>query len=162
MFRLAQRDTRAPRVLRRSPSSLRLANTGLGATPANTLQSSLVHDQLFARARDALVLADLRSSRIFAWNPAAEELFGYSAAEAIGQSFEVLLAPEVVRLYREQVAHYVRTGDAEILTGRGPLRVSALTNGGAEIRVELSSAPLEAPRGSGCVLLTFRRVEEAP
>lgn len=34
------------------------------------------------------------SLRILRWNPAAEQLFGYSAAEALGQSFETLIVPE--------------------------------------------------------------------
>jgi PAS domain S-box-containing protein len=39
---------------------------------------------------DAVVAAD-PSGRILAWNPAAQVLFGYSAAEAIGQSLQALL-----------------------------------------------------------------------
>lgn len=35
--------------------------------------------------------------RIIRWNPAAERIFGYSEAEALGRSFEELIIPESVR-----------------------------------------------------------------
>ncbi|MGQ9780751.1 MAG: PAS domain S-box protein [Nitrososphaeria archaeon] len=41
-------------------------------------------------APDALVCFD-RQGRIFLWNKAAEDVFGYSAAEAIGRSVTLLL-----------------------------------------------------------------------
>lgn len=47
--------------------------------------------ELFGSIRDALVVADARSGRIVLWNPAAEAMFGYSAAEAAGMMIEALV-----------------------------------------------------------------------
>src|SRR5712691_5847716 len=46
---------------------------------------------LFDRLLDAVVIARLATGRIVLWTPAAEKLFGYTAAEAIGQSIEILM-----------------------------------------------------------------------
>ncbi len=92
---------------------------------------------LFALFRDAVVVGDLDTGRIVQWNPAAEHLFGYSGAEAIGRDVQSLMPPAVARLHRERLAHYARTGEAAVLNGRAPLEMPALTRSGAEIRVEI-------------------------
>ncbi len=48
--------------------------------------------QLLDLARDALVIHDLDRT-IRYWNAGAERLFGYKAAQALGQSFESLMGP---------------------------------------------------------------------
>lgn len=52
--------------------------------------------RLFYLTSEAIVAADLETGRILLWNPAAERLFGYTSAEAIGMRLEVLV-PEDVR-----------------------------------------------------------------
>jgi len=44
-------------------------------------------------ATDAIILMD-NQGQISYWNPAAEEMFGYTAEEAVGQELHTLLAPE--------------------------------------------------------------------
>jgi len=69
----------------------------------------------------------------------------------------MLMTPAVARLHREQIAHYLRSGDADVLSGRGPLAMPALALGGDEVRVELSLTPIETS-GSPArwILMTFR------
>lgn len=50
---------------------------------------------LVAKAADAIVIAD-RDGRILSWNTGAEAMFGYSAAEAIGATLD-LIVPERLR-----------------------------------------------------------------
>ena len=52
--------------------------------------------RLFWAMADAVVVVDVDSGRIVLWNPAAETLFGYSAAEAIDLPVEALV-PDPVR-----------------------------------------------------------------
>src|SRR5690242_1287740 len=49
--------------------------------------------QLFWIVQEAAIAADADSGRIVLWNPAAEHLFGYSAAEVSGRCLEELLIP---------------------------------------------------------------------
>jgi PAS domain-containing protein len=46
---------------------------------------------LFESIRDAIIVADAHTGRIALWNTAAESIFGYSRAEALGMSVEELL-----------------------------------------------------------------------
>jgi PAS domain S-box-containing protein len=52
-------------------------------------------EQLVSSYGDAIVVADA-SGAITLWNPAAERLFGYSAAEALGRTLDIIM-PEPLR-----------------------------------------------------------------
>ncbi|MBA2720477.1 MAG: PAS domain S-box protein, partial [Chloroflexi bacterium] len=65
----------------------------LAATPAGNLGPSFavaIRDEIVRQSLDAIVIAD-PESRIRVWNPAAEELYGIRADEAIGQRFPDLV-----------------------------------------------------------------------
>lgn len=75
------------------------------------------------------------------WNHKAEELFGYTAGEAIGQNLHQLIVPE---RYREKTLAGLRQFAK---TGAGPvvgktLELTALRKGGAEFPIELSISPM--------------------
>jgi PAS domain S-box-containing protein len=117
---------------------------------------------LFELFRDAVVVGDVDTGKIVLWNVAAEYLFGYSAAEAIGENVESLLPAAVVHVLREGLAHFTRTGETVVLNGRVPLEMSALTRRGDEVRVELTLAPLRPASAATAesrarhILLMFR------
>src|SRR3712207_6203336 len=46
--------------------------------------------RLFGAVRDAVIVAEADSGRIVLWNPAAEEIFGYSPSEALGLKIDAL------------------------------------------------------------------------
>jgi PAS domain S-box-containing protein len=106
-----------------------------------------------------MVVGDLESGCIVQWNAAAERLFDYQAAQAIGKPMDMLMPPAVARLHRERLAHYARTGETEVLDPRECLYTPALTCGGDEIRTELLVVPVEPPSAGVArrhVLLIFR------
>jgi len=63
---------------------------------------------------DALITID-SDDRVLSFNPAAEKMFGYSGAEIIGASIELLMEEEIARLHKEYLRHYLETGEARVL-----------------------------------------------
>jgi PAS domain S-box-containing protein len=87
--------------------------------------------ELLARMRDAIVVADAESGRIVAWNRAAERLFGYAAAEAIGQPL-AMLAPE----QPTAGGHHPLAGP--LVESDSPRELVARRKDGSELRIELT------------------------
>src|SRR5947209_16762981 len=117
--------TRTPRAGGSPGARLRIANHHPSA-PVETPQSAITSEHLFVLSRDALVVGDIRSGRIVRWNPAAERLFGYSAAHAMGRPMDVLMPSAVARLHRERIGHYAPTAEAGVRMGRPPPPILAL------------------------------------
>jgi PAS domain S-box-containing protein len=112
---------------------------------------------LFVHTTDAVIVGDTQTGRIASWNPAAERLFGWSAAEAIGQPIEILMPPAIVGLHQHGLALYRHSGRGNLIDSGAPIEVPALTRDGVEIRVELSLVNLDGPGGTNrYVLATLR------
>jgi two-component system sensor kinase FixL len=71
-------------------------------------------DAIFTAAVDGIIVINDRGV-IEAFNPAAERLFGYVAAEAIGQNVNVLMPSPYHEEHDAYVARYQATGDAQII-----------------------------------------------
>lgn len=118
----------------------------------------LAHD-----SPDAIVYADA-DGMIGFWNTSAERIFGFSAAEALGQSLDIII-PESLRArhwngYRETV----RTGRSRYGAG-DVLAVPALRKDGTRISVEFTILPFRdtAGRTSGMAAMlrdVTKRFEE--
>src|SRR3981081_132645 len=92
---------------------------GLDESDVNVADFSI--GALFDRLLDAVVIARIATGRIVLWNPAAEKLFGYSAAEAIGQSLEILMPTPIAEVHRAGLERYMRAGHG-LLIDSGPQR----------------------------------------
>ena len=68
---------------------------------------------VFASSLDATVMMD-SEGRAVLWNPAAEKMFGYTAAEMLGQPLHDLLAPAGPR------SGFLANFPAFLETGKGP------------------------------------------
>lgn len=105
---------------------------------------SLLAERVLACMMEAVIHAD-RQGLIALWNPAAETMFGFSTAEAIGQSLDIII-PERLR-----EAHW-RGFNAAIASGRTrlngrPTVTRALHKSGATLYVEMSFAMVCATTG---------------
>jgi two-component system cell cycle sensor histidine kinase/response regulator CckA len=91
------------------------------------------NDAIFSRSLDR---------KIVSWNPAAERLFGWTAAEAIGQSTEILVPPDLeegAARIRALLAQGVAVVDFE---------TERLTKDGRRIPVSLTYSPIKDASGT--------------
>ena len=104
------------------------------------LDTGLVASALVAGAPAAIVAVD-SSRRIREFNPAAEELFGRSRAEALGLDMPEALVPERYRqMFVDAMAGYLATGDTTAVTQK--VRLRALRADGTERPIELTPMPV--------------------
>lgn len=89
-------------------------------------------------ALDCIITMDA-SGRVREFNPAAERVFGFSRAEAVGKELAELIIPSRMReQHRRGLAHYLKTGEGPLLGKR--IEIAALRRDGSEILVELAIA----------------------
>jgi len=82
------------------------------------------------------------TGRITFWNPRAEQIFGWSRDEAVGQVMAELIVPEHLRgPQSDGLRDFLRTGHATILDRR--IETTALRRGGGEFPVELAITHVE-------------------
>jgi PAS domain S-box-containing protein len=87
-------------------------------------------------ALDAIVLMD-HGGHITSFNPAAERMFGYSRAEAIGRPLAEVMIPEALRAQHQAgLERYLQGGDAKVL-GRH-VELPARRRDGSEFPAEIA------------------------
>lgn len=86
-------------------------------------------------ANDAYISLD-EHGRVAAWNRVAEETFGWSAREAIGNALDQLIIPaEMGGAHRHGMARFLATGEAKVLNQR--LELPAVRKDGTSLVVEV-------------------------
>jgi len=89
---------------------------------------------------DAIISKDLHSV-ITTWNAAAERLFGYTAAEAIGQSI-LMLIPERLRGEEDDIIARIKRGESV-----PPFETTRRRKDGRDISVSLTISPIRSRAG---------------
>jgi len=108
-------------------------------TKTNNLETPIDHQQLVEVIGDAVVVADT-SGAITLWNPAAERLFGFTQAEALGNSLDLII-PE--RLRERHWAGYGKTmASGETRYAHDVLRVPAVHKDGRALSIAFTVALL--------------------
>src|SRR5690554_5950806 len=103
----------------------------------------ILDSPLFRAIRDAVIVYDLRSARILAWNPAAEDLLGYSAEEARELSFLDLVPARLIQSIGDDLAAFIANPEADHSWDIGaPIELPARHKSGRELSVEFSATPV--------------------
>ena len=100
--------------------------------------------QLVSVMGDAVVVCDTEGS-ITLWNPAAEYMFGFTEAEALGQSLDLII-PERLR-QRHWEAYHKTMATGQTRYGHDVLRVPAVNKAGSPMSISFTVALLNDANG---------------
>jgi PAS domain S-box-containing protein len=120
-------------------------------------------DAILTMESDAIIATD-RAGMVIFWNPGATRIFGFTADEAIGQSLDLIVPPNLRARHWEGFNRVMTTGESHY--GHGDLlSVPAQTKSGQRISVEFTIAMLrdQAKRPAGTVAIlrdVTKRFEE--
>lgn len=107
---------------------------------AALVQSEARHTAILEAVLDALISLD-HEGIVYDWNAAAERMFGYPRAAAIGQNVDALIIPPaLLQTYRDGLAKYLILGVGSLI-GR-PIELTARRASGVEFAVELGITPV--------------------
>jgi PAS domain S-box-containing protein len=94
---------------------------------------------------DAIIAADEQGLIQF-WNPGAERMFGFSATEAVGQSLDLIIPPQLRDRHWQGYRYVMRSGQSRY--GHGDvLAVPGMRKDGTRISLEFTIVPLRAADG---------------
>lgn len=112
-------------------------------------------EKLVQDAPDAIVYADSEGIIRF-WNRGAERIFGFTAAEATGQSLDIII-PENQRARHWEGYSRVMKGGASRYGAGDLLAVPGLRRGGERISLEFTVVPLHGDDGKLCGIAAILR-----
>ncbi len=100
--------------------------------------------QIVDESHLAIIFGD-REGRIQLWNRGAEEMFGWTAAEVMGQTMDLIIPEKHRARHAEGYAKVMQTGITKY--GKALLAVPALTKDGRRISIEFNISLLRTPAG---------------
>jgi PAS domain S-box-containing protein len=115
-------------------------------------------EQLVNAIGDAVIVSDA-SGAITHWNPAAERMFGFTQAEALGQSLDLII-PERLR-GRHWDGYHKTMATGETRYGHDLLKVPAVDKAGRAMSIAFTVALLHAPQGELSGIVAIVRDETA-
>jgi PAS domain S-box-containing protein len=101
--------------------------------------------RLVSESRDAIIFAD-REGRIRLWNGGAEAMFGYRAAEVMGQDLTVIIPDKLRDRHNEGYRRVMATGVSRYATEL--LAVPGLKKDGSRISLEFTITLIKDDTGA--------------
>ena len=114
------------------------------------------YKQLVEAIGDAVVVCDAAGA-ITLWNPAAERMFGFSPAEALGQSLDLII-PERQR-QKHWDGYHKTMASGQTKYGHDVLRVPALHKDGRPLSIAFTVAMLHTPDNAVSAIVAVVRDE---
>jgi PAS domain S-box-containing protein len=102
-------------------------------------------ESLVRGAPDAIVFAD-EAGVIRLWNPGAERIFGFAAAEAVGRSLDIIIPESLRARHWDGYHHVMRTGVSRYGAGE-VLAVPGVRKDGSRVSLEFTVVPFRDAEG---------------
>jgi len=109
-----------------------------------TLTDDWLYQHIVEDSRVAVIYGDA-AGIMRLWNRGAEDIFGWTAEEALGQSMNLIIPEKHRASHWEGYYCVMKTGVTKY--GRNVLAVPALTKGGPRVSIEFNVVLLKAPSG---------------
>jgi len=119
---------------------------------------SIDFEALARAAGDGIVIADT-AGRVVFWNAAAERIFGFREAEALGASLDLIIPARYRERHWRGFETVMRTGVTRY--GTELLRVPALHKDGRALSIAFTVCLLPGPDGKPNAIAAFIRDETA-
>jgi PAS domain S-box-containing protein len=107
---------------------------------------------------DAVVVSDAQG-RVIVWNPAAERMFGFTAAEALGQRMDMIIPERLRKRHWDGFDKSMETGTTKY--GHDVLRVPAVDKAGRSLSIAFTVAMLYDADGKVSAVASVIRDETA-
>ena len=121
-----------------------LAQQACSSTKPALTPEDLGFGPLFWAARDGVIVGDAVSNRILFWNPAAEEIYGFTADEIVGKPIDVLIPDEDKHNFSQMVRGLL-SEEAFLPDPGTSFEFPSKHKSGQDIFVEFTISPLEIP-----------------
>lgn len=115
-------------------------------------------EKLVAAAGDAIVAADAQG-KIVLWNPAAERMFGFARAEALGQSLDLIIPERFRERHWQGYEKVMQSGETRY--GTDVLRVPALRKDGRPLSIAFTVGMLKRADGAVESIVAIMRDDTA-
>lgn len=130
--------------------------SALKESQAALARSEAYSSAIVATAAEGIITLDSRG-HIRSFNRAAEKMFGYTAEELLGQDVHVLMPEPYRNQHAGYVAHYIRTGESNIIgTGR---EVVAQKKDGSTFPIHLAASEIQVD-GEQCFTGMIRDISD--
>jgi PAS domain S-box-containing protein len=110
-----------------------------------TISHSWLCERIVEGAQAGIIFAD-NGGIIRLWNSGAEAMFGYTTAEAIGHTMEIIIPEKHRARHDEGYARVMQTGITKY--GREALAVPAMRKDGSRISIEFTIVLVRSAEGS--------------
>jgi len=120
------------------------------------MQVELDYQQLLQALGDGVIVCDAAGAIIF-WNAAATRIFGFTDAEAIGQSLDLIVPQRQRERHWDGYHKTMATGQTRY--GADVLRVPALHKEGKPLSIAFTVAMQHAPNGDVTSIVALVRDE---
>ncbi|MGE8941345.1 PAS domain-containing protein [Leptospira interrogans] len=104
------------------------------------MQTESLADRYLAQTPDGVMITDATGAIIY-WNAGCARIFGFTGAEALGQSLDIIIPENLRARHWQGWQETIRTGTTRYGAG-DLLSVPALRKDGSRISVEFSILPL--------------------
>ena len=120
------------------------------------MQSTVDLKQLVEAIGDAVIAADPKGA-IILWNPAAERIFGFTEADAMGKSLDLIIPQRQQQRHWDGYEKTMATGITKY--GNDVLKVPAVHKDGRTLSIAFSVAMLHGPDGKVSSIIAVVRDE---